>query len=81
MANVTPVHKKDNKQIINNYPPISLLHIFAKVFENILFRKLYNHLVINNLIANNQFGFRPGDSVANQLIYLVHEMGCILIGD
>ena len=74
MANVTPVHKKDNKQITNNYRPISLLPIFAKVFEKIIFRNLYNRLVSNNLITNNQSGFRPGDSVTNQLIYLVHEI-------
>ena len=30
-ANVTPVHKKDSKQVINNYRPISLLH-FCKTF-------------------------------------------------
>ena len=35
---------------------------------------MYNHPVINNLITNNQSGFRPGDSVTNQLIYLVHEI-------
>ena len=73
MANVTPVHKKDNKQITNNYRPISL-PIFAKVFEKIIFRNLYNHLVSNNLITNNQSRFRPGDSVTDQLIYLVHEL-------
>ena len=33
MANVTPVNKKDNKQITNNYRPISILPIFAKVFK------------------------------------------------
>ena len=33
MANVTPVHKKEKKQIIKNYRPISLLPIFAKLFE------------------------------------------------
>ena len=74
MANVTPVHKKDNKQKINNYRPISLLPIFAKVFEKIIFKNLYNHLVSNNLITNNQSGFRPGDSVTNQLTYLVNEI-------
>ena len=73
MASVTPVHKKDNKQIINNYRPISLLPIFAKVFEKIIFKNLYNHLVSNNLITNNQSGFRPGDSVTNQITYLVNE--------
>ena len=73
MADVTPVHKK-YKQIINNYRTISLLPILAKVFEKIIFANLYNHLVTNNHITNNQSGFRPGDSVTNQLIYLVHEI-------
>ena len=73
-ANVTPVLKKDNKQLIKNYRPISLLPIFGKVFEKIIFINLYNYLVRNHLITNNQSGFRPGDSVTNQLIYLVHKI-------
>ena len=74
MANVTPVHKKENKQLINNYRPISLLPILAKVFERIIFKHLYNHLVKNDLITKNQSGFRPGDSVTNQLIFLFHKI-------
>ena len=73
-ANVTPVHKKENKQLLKNYRPISLLPIFAKMFEKIIFLKLYNHLVEHSLITKKQSGFRPGDSVTNQLIYLVHEI-------
>ena len=73
-AHVTPVHKKDNKQLIKNYRPISLLPIFAKIFEKIVFKNLYNHLVKNDLITKNQSGFRPGDSVTNQLILLVHKI-------
>ena len=73
-ANVTPVHKKERKQVVKNYRPISLLPIFAKVFERILFMQIYNHLISNNLITKNQSGFRPNDSVTNQLIYLVHKI-------
>ena len=58
-ANVTPVHKKEDKQLVKNYRPISLLPIFAKVFEKIIFINLYNHLTRNNLITVNQSGFRP----------------------
>ena len=53
-ANVSPVHKKNDKQIISNYRPISLLPILAKVFEKIIFDKLYKYLDVNNLITKNR---------------------------
>ena len=56
-ANVTPVHKKNDKQIISNYRPISLLPILAKVFERIIFKNLYNYLIDNKLLTKNQSGF------------------------
>ena len=73
-ANVTPVHKKSDKQIVSNYRPISLLPVVAKIFERIIFKNLYNLLTFNNLITKNQSGFRPGDSCVNQLLSLVHEI-------
>ena len=73
-ANVTPVHKKNDKQIISNYRPISLLPILAKVFERIIYKNLYNYLISHNLITKNQSGFRPGDSCSNQLLSLVHDI-------
>ena len=66
--NVTPVHKKDDKQLIKKYRPISLLPIFF------IFIDLYNHLTRNKLITENQSGFRTHDSVTNQLTFLVHEI-------
>ena len=73
-AHVTPVHKKDNKQIITNYRPISLLPIFSKMFEKILFKNMYSYLTRNNLISQHQSGFRPGDSCTNQLLLLVNDI-------
>ena len=73
-ANITPVHKKKDKQIVSNYRPISLLPIFAKVFERIVFKNMYNYLVSNNQITKHQSGFRPGDSCTNQLLSLIHEI-------
>ena len=74
LANVTPVHKKKDKQTVGNYRPISLLPIFDKIFERIVFKNLYNYLLKNNLISPHQSGFRPGDSCGNQLLSLTNEI-------
>ena len=74
LANVTPVFKKGDKQLIKNYRPISLLPICGKILEKIIFNSLYSYLNTNELITKNQSGFRPGDSTTNQLLYLVDEI-------
>ena len=70
LANVTPIFKKGDKQLIKNYRPISLLPICGKMFEKIIFNNLYSYLNANNLITKNQSGFRPVDSTTNQLLLL-----------
>ena len=74
IANVIPIFKKNDKQQIKNYRPISLLPICGKIFEKIIFNQLYIYFEYNNLITKNQSGFRPGDSTTNQLLYLVNEI-------
>ena len=73
-ANVTPIFKKGDKQLIQNYRPISLLSLCGQIFEKIIFNNLYKHLTTHHLITKNQSGFRPGDSTTNQLIDLVDEI-------
>jgi len=74
IANITPVFKKGDKQLIENYRPISLLPICGKVLEKIIFNRLYNFLHANSLLTENQSGFRPGDSTTNQLLYFIDEI-------
>mgnify|MGYP002172651834 CR=1 FL=1 len=72
MANVIPIHKKDKKNAVKNYRPISLLPIFSKVFEKVIFTSLYSYLISNNLISDKQSGFIKGDSTINQLLSITH---------
>ena len=73
-VNVVPVHKKGDKQILKNYRPILLLPITGKIFERLLYDKMFEFFIANNLISKNQSGFRPGDSCINQLLSITHEI-------
>ena len=67
-ANVVPIHKKGNKQILNNYRAVSLLPICSKLFEKIIFDTIFQHLMVNKLLNPNQSDFLPGDSCMHQFI-------------
>ena len=73
-ANVVPIHKKNSKNLKQNYRPISLLPIFGKIFEKLIFNSLYQHLNVNGLLNPNQSVFHPGDSTINQLLSIVHTI-------
>ena len=36
-SNVVPVHKKGDKQVVDNYRPVSLLPVFDKILEKLIF--------------------------------------------
>ena len=57
LANVTPIFKKGDKQLINNYRPISLLPICGKILEKLIFNQLYSYLHTNNLITKKSIWF------------------------
>ena len=59
-SNIIPLHKTNDKQLVENYRPISLLPIFGKTFEKIIFNRIYNFLL--------------EDSCINQLLAITHEI-------
>ena len=73
-ANVVPVREKNEKNVKGNYLRISLLPIFGKILEKLVYDSLYSHLVSHDLLNPNQSGFRPGDSTVNQLISITHSI-------
>ena len=68
------MHKKGDKQLLENYRPVSLLPIFGKVFEKILYNNIFEYLQENNLLCVNQCGFRPFHSCEYQLVSIAHEI-------
>ena len=70
-GNVVPIHKKDDKQNVKNYRPVSLLPICGKIFESLIYNVMYDFLTENNLLSPNQSGFRTGNSCINQLLSII----------
>ena len=56
---------KDNKQIVNNYRPVSLLPICSKIFEELVFDAIFEFMIENNLLSSTQSRFKPNDSCVN----------------
>ena len=73
-ANIVPIHKKGDKQTLENYRPVSLLPICGKILERLMFNEMFNFFIENKLISSNQSGFKPGDSCINQLLSITHEI-------
>ena len=67
-ANVIPPFKKGESNLPNNYRPVSLLSCIGKPMEHIIFKHMYNFLLVHNLIYKYQSGFQPGHSTVYQLI-------------
>ena len=58
IAKVVPIYKSKDKDNFSNYRPISLLPSVSKILEKIVHKRLYFFLELNDLLYDNQFGFR-----------------------
>ena len=72
-AHVTPVFKNGQKDDSSNYTPMSPKSIVSKTLERIVCNRLVRHLNTNNILNENQHGFRAGRSCETQLLDAVHD--------
>jgi len=70
-AQVVPIHK-GGKKTAKNYRPISLLSPINKIFEKLLYSRLYSYIEQHNMLSKHQYGFRSGLSTS-LAVYDTHE--------
>ena len=74
IAKVIPIFKSgDNKQVAN-YRLISVLPIFSKITERLLYNRLTEYLNKKLILHSNQFGFRQKFSTCMALLQLVEDV-------
>ena len=60
--------------VVYDENPVSLLPVFGKIFEKLIFNEIYSFLDREKLLNTNKSGFRPFDSCVNQLLTITHEI-------
>jgi hypothetical protein len=68
------LYKKGDKTLITNYRPISLLPVFLKIFEKVIYKRLYYHLKLNKILVKEQFGSSRNSSTEIALYTLINHI-------
>ena len=68
IATITPIFKKEDPKLIENYRPISVLPILSKLFEKSMYNRLKHFIEENLFLSPFQFGFRNRTSTEDAII-------------
>ena len=74
IAKIIPLYKANDPSLFNNYRPISLLSVFSKILEKIMYDRLYNYLMDMKILYEYQFGFQKNKSTYMALISLTDKL-------
>ena len=72
-AIVTPIYKADETDP-NNYRPISLLSVFNRIFEKLMYQRLKSFINKNNILFTSQYGFREGCSTQHAILDILNKI-------
>ena len=70
-AKVIPVFKTEDETDANNYRPISLLSIFDRIFEKVMYKRMMHFINVKNILFSVQYGFREGFSTEHAIVDIV----------
>ena len=72
-SKVIPLFKHGPRNELNNYRPISIIPVVAKVFERIIYDQVEAFVNDNNLLFNSQSGFRSLHSTVTALLEATND--------
>ena len=78
IAKICPIYKCEDKKIVSNYRPISILSVFSKILEKLMYDRLLCFLDSHQILEASQYGFRRKHSTYMALLDLVDKISCSL---
>jgi len=70
-SHLTPIFKKGDNNMPENYRPVSSLHNLSKIFERLLLKRMTHFINLNNLLPDCQYGFRQNFSTKDAVLSLL----------
>jgi len=74
IAHITPIPKVHIPSSSSKYRPISVLPVLSKLFEKVLYHRVYSYLTEHNLIDKRQYGFRENHSTEPAITTIYDEL-------
>lgn len=75
---VKPLFKSGERSDLNNYRPIALIPVLSKIFEKVMHARLTSFLTKNDIIREEQNGFRKGRSTARACYSLIKNISIFM---
>ena len=73
MTRICPIYKsRGSKSDPDNYRPISVLSVVARLFEKLVHDQLFKHL--DSYLYSNQSGFRPKYSTETSTLNITNQL-------
>ena len=74
IAKIIPIFKSGDECTFTNYRPVSVLPVFSKIMERLMYDRLISYMPKHNILFEYQFGFQKGKSTPMALITLVDRI-------
>ena len=78
IANVVLIDKFGDEMVFSNYRPVSVLPVFSKLLERLVYKRLISQINDNKLFYEYQFEFQKGKSTHLAIMMLVEKITEVL---
>jgi len=75
-AQITSIPKITSPKSPNDYRPISMLQTLSKIFEKVIYSRLYSLATSNCILSPQQYGFRTNHSTELAIAAIYDDMIC-----